>query len=232
MCTFRESQQQPLIPGLPDDLALRCLARISHGFHGSLQAVCKSWRDLLCSNEYAGYKASKGWCGNWLFVLTENAENHWIAYDPDANRWHPVPKIPDIPGGWLQRGFSCVCVCNQLLIIGGSYTPCEPALNHQEPLITNDVFKFDPFRNHWSRVASMRTPRSCFACSVIDGKVYVAGGRNSSSPDGAVCLAEVYDPQLDRYSYLFNHVHFSSVSTVCKASCLSFPYFFQYITVA
>ncbi|TXG71527.1 hypothetical protein EZV62_000106 [Acer yangbiense] len=192
-----EFVHQPIIPGLPDDLALRCLAKVSHGYHGALQTVSKSWRRLLSSSDYANYKAKHGWIGDWLFVLTERSDNHWIAYDPQADIWHPLPKIPMSHSHWQHSGFSCVCVSTCLLVIGGSYAPHDPALSHIKPLITNHVLQFDPFKKQWTTVASMRTPRSHFACSVISGKVYVAGGRNSSSSSG-LKLAEVYDPLTDR----------------------------------
>ncbi|GKV10478.1 hypothetical protein SLEP1_g21832 [Rubroshorea leprosula] len=193
--------QQDIIPGLPDDLALRCLAKVSHGYHGLLETVSKRWRDLFRSCEYGNYKAGQGWCGNWLFVLAERSNNQWIAYDPDADRWHPLPKIPTVQDGWQHFGFSCVCVYNWLLVIGGSFAPTGSAFSRQSPVITNDVMLFDPCRKQWTRVASMRTPRSQFACSVISGKVYVAGGCNLSHRKG-LALAEVYDPMTDRWEEL------------------------------
>ena len=70
---FRESEKGSIIPGLPDDLGLRCLAKMSHGHHGLLETVSKRWRDLICSSGYATFKAREGWCGDWLFVPSHNA---------------------------------------------------------------------------------------------------------------------------------------------------------------
>ncbi|KAK4856269.1 hypothetical protein QYF36_015884 [Acer negundo] len=77
------------------------------------------------------------------------------------------------------------------------------SLKFQRLIVTGNIldFHFDPFKKHWTTVASMLTPRSHFACSVISGKVYVAGGRNSSSSNG-LKLAEVYDPLTDRWEEL------------------------------
>lgn len=194
--------RQPIIPGLPDDLALRCLAKLSHGYHGKLEAVSKTWRDLIRSAEYGNYRARQGWCGNWLFVLTEGSKNEWVAYDPEADKWQPLP-IPKMlltvtPHIDLKHfGFSCVSVCNRFYLIGGSYSPHDSAFPHQRHLITNEVLQFDPFLKRWSNAASMLTSRSHFACSVVCGKIYVAGGRNLSTPRGLV-LAEVYDPLTDK----------------------------------
>ena len=49
-------------------------------------------------------------------------------------------------------------------------------------------------------VASMRTPRTQFACCAVSGKVYVAGGRNLTHSRG-ITSAEVYDPVADRYMH-------------------------------
>lgn len=184
---------------MPDDLALRCLAKVSHGYHGLLEAVSKGCRDVIRSSDYSNYKAREGWCGNWLFVLTEGSSNNWVAYDPEADRWHPLSKIQGGRSDWQHYGFSCVSVNSKFLVIGGSYAPQDPLFPHQRPLITNDVVQFDPFRKQWLRVASMHTPRSHFACNVVLGKVYVAGGRTSSCVKG-LALAEVYDPVTNKYA--------------------------------
>ncbi|XP_010024899.2 F-box/kelch-repeat protein At1g16250 isoform X2 [Eucalyptus grandis] len=188
-----ELPQEPIIPGLPDDLALRCLARVSHGFHGVLETVSKKWREVMRGTEYANFKTREGWSGDWLFVLTEGSEDQWIAYDPEADRWHPIPKMPRTHPDWKHTGFSCVCAGDRFLVIGGAYAPSDPWLPHEKPIITNEVYQFDPFRKEWTAVSSMQTPRSHFACCVISGKVYVAGGHNLHCPRG-LTLAECYDP--------------------------------------
>lgn len=200
---YRESVHQSIIPGLPDDLALRCLAMVSHGYHGLLETVSKTWRYLIRSLDYANYKAREEWCGNWLFVLTEGSNNEWVAYDPEADRWHPLPKILTVHADRKHFGFSSISVGNRFFVIGGSYAPHDPAFPHQRPFITNEVMQFDPFKKQWTNVATMLTPRSHFACSAVYGKIYVAGGRNLSCTRG-LALAEVYDPVADKYVPLFD----------------------------
>ncbi|GLJ14979.1 hypothetical protein SUGI_0244570 [Cryptomeria japonica] len=40
-----------IIPGLPEDLGMQCLARVPYRFHANLRAVSKSWNALLsCSH--------------------------------------------------------------------------------------------------------------------------------------------------------------------------------------
>ncbi|CAL1398976.1 unnamed protein product [Linum trigynum] len=196
----RKDEYQPVIPGLPDDLAMRCLAKLSHGYHGVLESVSQRWKHLISSSDYAHYKAKEGWCGDWLFVLTEQSQRQWVAYDPDADRWHPLPKISGEYADWQHFGFSCVCVQNRLLVIGGTHAQ-QDLSSCQKPSVTNQVLQFDPYKKQWTNVARMRTPRSQFACSVVSGKVYVAGGRNLCCTRG-LSLAEVYDPLTDKWEEL------------------------------
>ncbi|CAH8381280.1 unnamed protein product [Eruca vesicaria subsp. sativa] len=167
-------EEQSIIPGLPDDSSLRCLAMLSHGYHGTLECVSKKWRDLVRSDDYSCYKARNGWSGNWLFVLTEGYKNQWVAYDPEADRWHPLPinNISVFQDGWEHSGFECVCVSSCLFVIGGCY---KSSSRHEKTVVTNDVMRFDLFKKEWKKVASMRTKRAFFACGVVSGKVYVAG---------------------------------------------------------
>jgi len=185
---------------LPDDLALRCIAKLSHGYHGVLECVSRGWRDLVRGADYSCYKARNGWSGSWLFVLTERSKNQWVAYDPEADRWHPLPRTRAVRDGWHHSGFACVCVSNCLLVIGGCYAPSVSSFPHQKPVVTKDVMRFDPFKKQWKMVASMRTPRTHFACTSVSGKVYVAGGRNLTHSRG-IPSAEVYDPVADRYFF-------------------------------
>ncbi|XP_066484211.1 kelch-like protein 33 isoform X2 [Tiliqua scincoides] len=57
----------------------------------------------------------------------------------------------------------------------------------------NSVFKFDPLRGSWERLADMTTCRCYFPAVFLDGLFYVLGG----SSNDAYCLdtAEIYDPQ-------------------------------------
>lgn len=184
---------EAIIPGLPDDLALMCLAKISHGYHGLLECVSRKWRRMVRSMDYANLKAKKGWSGDWLFACKHlGRQSTWIAYDPDADRWHPLPAFP--MGKYDSvTACSCVSVCKRFLVIGGCYSK-----SMRGNLGAKNVVMFNPFKQQWKIVSRMRRGRANFACAVICDKVYVAGGINSSAT-GGISDAEVYDPHLDRY---------------------------------
>ncbi|CAF1820771.1 hypothetical protein Bca4012_029656 [Brassica carinata] len=68
----QETKEQSIIPGLPDDLALRCIAKLSHGYHGTLECVSKDRRDLVHSEASSCYKARNRWSERWLFAHSNN----------------------------------------------------------------------------------------------------------------------------------------------------------------
>ncbi|KAH0992060.1 hypothetical protein GBA52_003543 [Prunus armeniaca] len=164
-CYFcKESVHQSIIPGLPDDLALRCLAMVSHGYHGLLETVSKTWRDLIRNLDYANYKAREEWCGNWLFVLTEGSNNEWVAYDPEADRWHPLPKIPTVHADWKHFGFSMLFVV-KFMLLGGRNLSCIRGLALAEV--------YDPVADKWEELPPMRNPQmDCLGLS-YKGKFHV-----------------------------------------------------------
>lgn len=187
---------ESIIPGLPNDLSLRCLAMISHGYHGLLECVSKRWKHAIRSKDYAHLKAKGGWSGDWLFVLGSNNPSMWLAYDPDANRWHPLPQMPGSTDDEEFCRFSCASTCNKFLVIGGCYIPRSTVWSETNLSEVNSVTVFDPFKKQWNSAASMSTKRIDFACAAIGEKVYVAGGRNIDNLQG-LASAQVYDPCLD-----------------------------------
>jgi N-acetylneuraminic acid mutarotase len=61
----------------------------------------------------------------------------------------------------------------------------------------NSVFEFDPQTETWTTKSPMPTARGGGAAAVIDGFIYVVGGRPPQGNDFAV-----YDPQQDRWTPL------------------------------
>ncbi|XP_078445117.1 galactose oxidase/kelch repeat superfamily protein isoform X2 [Wolffia australiana] len=189
---MEESTCQALIPGLPDELALLCLAQISHGHHGALECVSRRWRDALRSDDYARIKARERLCGDWLFVLTdETTPAGWRAYDPSADRWRPLPRTS---AETSHHGFGCAALDGRLLVLGGCTGPSSKGP-------TSRVLGFDPCTCRWTELAPMATPRANFACAVLGGRVFVAGGCASTDSEG-LAAAEAYDPLRNKWEGL------------------------------
>jgi N-acetylneuraminic acid mutarotase len=56
--------------------------------------------------------------------------------------------------------------------------------------------------NNWVSKSSMPTPRHHVASAVIDGNIYVIGGRVRVSPITNVNVTEMYDPKIDTWMTL------------------------------
>ncbi|CAN6996370.1 unnamed protein product [Brassica rapa subsp. trilocularis] len=56
----------------PRFASLRCIAKLSHGYHETLECVSKDWRDLVHSEAYSCYKPRNGWSERWLFAHSNN----------------------------------------------------------------------------------------------------------------------------------------------------------------
>ncbi|KAF6154071.1 hypothetical protein GIB67_018993 [Kingdonia uniflora] len=58
-----ELYDEPIILGLPDDVAYSCLVRVLHVHHGLLEVVCKRWKDALRSSDYSNLKTREVYDG-------------------------------------------------------------------------------------------------------------------------------------------------------------------------
>jgi hypothetical protein len=70
-CKSKEEPCKGLIPALPDELALLCLARVPRAQHAVLSAVCRSWRRLLQSRVLYDIRQELSVTEEWLFLWTQ-----------------------------------------------------------------------------------------------------------------------------------------------------------------
>jgi N-acetylneuraminic acid mutarotase len=112
-------------------------------------------------------------------------------YDPAANSWTLGPAAP-LP---LHHSVA-VAVGERLFLIGGE---AHGAGTGHPPEYLNGVYELDVATGAWMPRAPMPTHRSGGGAGVIDGKIYVAGGRPPRGNDFAV-----YDPAEDEWTVLPN----------------------------
>lgn len=180
---------QPLIPGLPDDVALNCLMRLPVKSHAACRAVCKRWHFLLGSKErFFTRRKELGFHDPWLFVFVFHkctGKIQWLVLDLNHLTWHTIPAMP-CKDKVCPHGFRCVSMPNEgtLFVCGGVVSDVDCPLDV--------VLKYEMYRNRWTVMNQMITARSFFASGVIDGMIYVAGG-NSTNLD-ELDSAEVLDP--------------------------------------
>ncbi|CAN4114114.1 unnamed protein product [Withania somnifera] len=92
----RSRVQPPLLPGLPDDLAIACLIRVPRVEHNKLRLVCKRWYRLLAGNFFYSLRKSLGIAEEWVYVIKRDRDGRisWHAFDPTYQLWQPLPPVP------------------------------------------------------------------------------------------------------------------------------------------
>lgn len=202
-----------LIDGLPDAVALHCLARVPFCYHRLLHLVCRSWRAALRSPDVFKARREAGTSEELLCVLAFEPENVWQVYDPCGDHWMTLPVMPS-QIRHLAR-FGVASVSGKLFVLGGGSDRVDPLTgDHDGIFATSEVWCYDPFQHEWSRRANMLVPRAMFACCSLDGKIVVAGGFTSFRK--SVSKAEIYDPDTDTWRSLpdLRHTHTSACSGI------------------
>ena len=83
-----------LLDGLPNEVALQCLARVPFVSHPILQLVCRSWRASVRNGELLNVRNQIGATEELLCVLAFEPENIWQLYDPRRHKWITLPVMP------------------------------------------------------------------------------------------------------------------------------------------
>jgi len=94
--------------------------------------------------------------------------------------------------------FACAVLKSRLYMVGGF-----ASLSSMSPSVS--VYDFST--NTWRKVAAMQQTREAFACGVVNGQIYVAGGLcwqplHASNP--RINTAEVYIPELNIWRSIAN----------------------------
>jgi N-acetylneuraminic acid mutarotase len=128
-------------------------------------------------------------------------DNAW-EYDPAADSWKALAPMP------AKRGSPvAAAVGDKIYVIGGATTPPgskETAVHPARPHISvGTVEEYDPATNTWRQRTPMPTPRNHATAGVVNGKIYVIGGRVGgafiTSGSSNVDVVEEYDPATDTW---------------------------------
>lgn len=128
----------------------------------------------------------------------------------EAGIWQARPEVYalDRQGGWslvthmpeIQTEAMAVEYDGRIHIIGGRTPTVENASRWTEFKDVNWHQVYDIQSNTWSRAAPLPTPRNSAAVGVIDGLIYVAGGRTMKG--GNMANLDRYNPATDRWESL------------------------------
>jgi N-acetylneuraminic acid mutarotase len=142
------------------------------------------------------------------FVSPESGPPAWVPinnaweYDPAGDTWKALASMP------TKRGSALAAVVNdKIYVIGGAATipgSKETAVSPTHPhMSVGTVEEYDPATNTWKERSSMPTPRNHAAIGVVNGKIYVIGGRVGAAFIGLasdISVVEEYDPASDQWS--------------------------------
>ena len=131
---------------------------------------------------------------NLVFVVggypsTRRYEDTVEVYDATTDSWQFAPPLPQAMHHTMAVGIN-----GKVYVIGGEISTTGLA---DQGIYLDTVYEFDPLNPGWTQKSSMPTQRSAGAWGIIDGKVYVAGGRPPHGNDFAA-----YDPVADSWSAL------------------------------
>ncbi|XP_040376663.1 kelch-like protein diablo [Oryza brachyantha] len=130
------------------------------------------------------------------------------CYEPGANTWRRVGKLPGVPDGHVVKGFAVVALGECVYVIGGRLCRRERGVaggeHHRDTdvAVRADVLRYDARRGEWERCAPLLVPRFDFACAPCGGRICVAGGQCSLSGARGTAAAEVYDAGKGKWSAL------------------------------
>ncbi|URE46773.1 F-box kelch-repeat protein [Musa troglodytarum] len=191
---------EDLIPGLTDDVAHECLARVPFNAFPTLFSVCKLWQQELRDPTFHRFRKSTG-IAQPVVVVVQSVPDiavsarpgpvvyRLVIFEPATGVWSSLPPCPDLPFG-LPLFCRLAAVGTELVVVGG----WEP----RNWATTDKVQVYDFLTGEWRRGSPLPDPlRSFFACAAMHDSdkgcrvVYVAGGHDENK--NALRSAFAYD---------------------------------------
>ncbi|PKA51307.1 F-box/kelch-repeat protein SKIP6 [Apostasia shenzhenica] len=161
-------QMPRLIPALPDDLAILCIARVPQYYHPCLAAVSRSWRSALRSPLLFAIRLEVDAAQPFLLIN--------VRTPTDQSRWYLLDRLRQSPAASLlplrspplptALGSAVVALGPTLFLLGGSI--------HGIP--SSAVQIFDARFNRWRLGPPMSSAREFAAAGAICGRIYAVGG--------------------------------------------------------
>ncbi|MQM07441.1 hypothetical protein Taro_040278 [Colocasia esculenta] len=180
----------PLISGLPDDIALLCLARIPRRYHGILRCVSKKWKALLCSEEWRSCRQRHDLQETWIYALCRRNKrrNCYYVFDPNSDRrsWTCLQSVP--PQCLKREGMAFETIGSKLYVLGG----CSWGEDS-----TDEVYFYDASINTWAKGCPMPTPRYIDQKHLTDSKGFgtLTKGNTKMSLGGRVLPIPIFSEE-------------------------------------
>ena len=128
---------------------------------------------------------------------SESSEDRFTVekYSPATNKWKRVARRLD------GRYNYCSCSYDgKIFTFGGNVELADDQFK-----VVGYCIQFDPEKNKWKKLASMKVKRSKPACSVLNGRIVVSGGEDYFYEN--LKSVESYDASADEWTRLPDMVH-------------------------
>nr|GEV44904.1 hypothetical protein [Tanacetum cinerariifolium] len=186
------SREQPpsLIPNLPDDISIQCIARIPRDHHLTLTLVSKHWKSTIRSQHLFHTRSLLNITQHSLYLnIRHNTSFKWYhLHLPNPFHKTLIQTLPSIP--FHPVGPAYAVLGPNIYVLGGSLNDIP----------SNNVWVLDCRVNEWVSGPKMRVGREFAASGVVGGKVYVMGGCLVDNRIKAVNWAEKLDPNVGVWS--------------------------------
>jgi N-acetylneuraminic acid mutarotase len=138
--------------------------------------------------------------GQSAYVPVNNA---W-EYDPAADSWKALAAMPT-----KRLAAVAVAANGKIYVFGGAGNYPKREDVALDPNTAHRVFDvveaYDPAANSWATMQTMPTPRNSFFAGLVNGKIYLIGGRVGSAfatMGSATDIVEEYDPATNHWGFL------------------------------
>lgn len=173
-----EADDKSYIPGLPDSVALICLAYLPLSHHRLLASLSHRHRELVRDSSLLNVRHQYQ-IGEQLICIYTCGDNDWEALDVMHNRWRNLPRAVVHPNFSLSDKES-LAAGPHLLWLG------QEAFEFAS-------YKYDLMSNRWERGPRMVNPRCLFGSATCGEHAFVAGGFSVDMQFNVLNTAERYD---------------------------------------
>lgn len=182
----QSTEEYPYVPGLADDLALLCLARVPRSDHERFRTVNRKFSALTESGDLFKVRRRNGIVEQWVYMVA-SGQLHWQSFDPKGRKWRRLPPF-EADYCYHSSDKESFSVGTQLLVVGRN--ACEGLV----------IWRYDLISNQWAKGSMMHTPRCLYGWASCGQFAYVAGGLTLSGE--LLQSAERYDPDCEQWKIL------------------------------
>nr|DAD32266.1 TPA_asm: hypothetical protein HUJ06_011117 [Nelumbo nucifera] len=127
-----QENSEPLIPGLPDEIAEHCLLHLPYPYQMLVRSVSSSWNRAITNPNFLLSKKTLSLSMLYIFVFAfhkPTGKIQWQAVDPRSGRWFILPPMPCVKPV-CPPGFACASLSRQgvLYVLGGMRSDTETSL--------------------------------------------------------------------------------------------------------